>query len=769
MKLKRWLVGGVSVGLFLLLALCAAVILVPLPEDKLAAAPQAKRFYDRRGELLHVIISEDHYFRLASERSELPDLFVATLLLQEDRHFYQHPGVNPFAILRALKSNMMNGRVVSGASTITMQLARMLDRQPRTLSSKVVELFRSLQLERRFSKDEILTYYLSIAPYGGNLEGLNAATYAYFGKSAARLSPAEMALLVVLPKSPNRTRPDRFPLYAKQKRDELLHLMQREGLIDEDTLRRAIDEPVPARRLRFPQQIPHLAWQLAQAHPEQNDFYTSIDRNIQRRSQRIVGQYIDGLRDQGINNASVVVMDTKSREVRALIGSVDYFDQQAEGANNGATALRSPGSTLKPFLYGLAMDAGLIAEKTLLPDIPFSIAGYSPQNYSQSFRGQVSVREALIDSLNVVAVRLSLELGPSKLYDLLIKGGISSLDKPATYYGLPLVLGGVEVSLLELTTLYAAMANYGEYLPYQLSTDYERSIAPVRLLSEEASWLVADLMTDVERPDFPSVWQYSASRPTVAWKTGTSYGHQDAWSVGYHPEYTVGVWVGNFNGAPASQLSGSSAAAPLFFDVMQAVVKQPTSWFPKPLGIHERSVCDLCGLPGNQFCENTTREQFIPAVKGPATESTCQVRQLVVYNGKERLVDVWPSELAAFYYRHGLPVTDVPPYDVRHMAGQRYYPPVIQSPVEGSVYIKRPDTLADGDQQIKLQAAVTNRIKSLSWYINGKLYKRSEQPYSPLFISLSPGTYEVSVVDDTGGKDSVSLVIKDIRALVDKP
>jgi penicillin-binding protein 1C len=743
-----------------------ALIFVPLPLSKLNA-PQAFRFYDRNDELMQTIISDDGYFRLSVTVNELPPLYLDAFLLQEDQYFYEHPGINPLAIARAAVANLVSGRVVSGASTITMQLARMLERRDRTILAKIIEMFRALQLEIKFSKSEILERYLSIAPYGGNLEGVNAATYAYWGKPAQQLSPAQIALLVVLPKSPNGFRPDRHPQMALQKRNALLEKMHLTGLIDQATYLRSIDEPVPMQRLSFPSQIPHLAWYLKRKHPQLTDFYTTLDLNIQIRAQRIVKQYITGLYDKGIHNASVVILDTKSRQLTAMVGSADYFDNQHEGANNGAIALRSPGSTLKPFLYGLAIDNGLIAEKTMLPDIPITVAGYSPQNYSKTFRGQVQVRDALVDSLNVVAVRLSQQLGIHKLYNLLAQGGITSLNHPAEYYGLPLILGGVEISLLELTNLYAALANYGEYKPYQLIKDSTlEEFSGIQLLGAEASWLVTDMMTDVERPDFPAIWQYSKSLPTIAWKTGTSYGHQDAWSIGFHPEYTVGVWVGNFNGSPATQLSGDSAAGPLFFDLFQAIIKDPTKWFAKPVGVEQRFVCGLCGLPGNTYCPNTTKELYIPSIEGTVTNDTCQVMQKVETAEGDKLIQVWPAELAAFFHRHGLPVNDVPGYQAKKMAGQRYFPPVIQSPVKGAEYIRRNNDLSDDLQKIKLQAAVTNRIKTVQWYLDEKLIIETDRPYQPIFISPPAGDYKITLIDDTGGMDSVKLKVEDYRSVV---
>ncbi len=764
---RKSILASISLALITVLSgFVIALFVLPLPLEKLNSQ-QAYRIYDRHDELIQVIISDDDYFRLSVDTDELPQLFIDTLLLHEDQYFYQHPGVNPLAILRAMTANLNSGRVVSGASTITMQLARMMERRPRTLWAKLIEMFRAFQLEMHYSKREILQNYLSIAPYGGNLEGVNAATYAYFGKPAKQLTPAQIALLVAIPKSPNQYRPDRHPQNAKQRRDGLLARMFTAGLIDKQIYTRSIAEPIAKQRLSFPTRVPHLAWYLRSKYPQKTEFHTTLDLNIQIRAENIMQQYVSGLHERGIHNAAVVVLDTQTRELRALVGSANYFDTENEGANNGAIALRSPGSTLKPFLYGLAMEAGLIAEKTMLEDIPLSVAGYSPRNYSKTFRGQVSVREALTDSLNVVAVRLSKRLGIEQLHELLQKGGISSLDQPAEYYGLPLVLGGVEVSLLELTNLYAALANYGEYLPYQMERDQAVSESALAILSPEASWLVTDILTDVERPDFPSIWQYSSSLPTVAWKTGTSYGNQDAWSVGFHPEYTVGVWVGNFDGSPATKLSGSSAAAPLFFDLMQAIVQRPTRWFAKPEGIQLRQVCDLCGLPGNAYCPNLTMEQYIPAALGPATLATCQVRQKVNTADGEKIIDVWPSELAAFFHRHGLPVTDVPGYDIKRMAGERYFPPVIQSPVAGASYIRRSDRLSDEEQQIKLQVAITNRVKRVQWFLGDKLIVDTDKPYQPIFISPPAGDYTVTVIDDVGGRDSVALRVEDYRQIAE--
>lgn len=758
------------------ITLILALWLVPLPEGKLNA-PQAYRYYDQNKQLLAVLISQDEFFRMHVPLNEVSELFTKTLLLQEDQHFYQHPGINPLAIARAAFDNLINGRVVSGASTITMQLARMLERRERTLIAKTIEAFRAMQLEWRFSKNEILAFYLALAPYGGNIEGLQAAAFAYYAKPASQLSPGEIALLVALPKSPNRYRPDRYPHEAKQQRDQVLLNMLKGQLINEDQYRRALAEPAPSQRQRFPNLIPHTAWHLRHQYPDDYVTITTLDENLQRRTQTLLAQHVERLQDQDIHNAAAVIIDNQSREVRAIVGSADYFDQQALGANDGARSVRSPGSTLKPFVYGLAMQAGLISEKTILYDIPINYGGYAPQNYSNQFLGPVTAREALTESLNVVAINLSKDLGIQQLYELLQKGGVSSLNKPASYYGLPLALGGVEVSLLELTNLYASLANYGDYLPYRLTANTPIE-SPISLLSAEASWLTTHILTDVERPDFPQSWQFSRNRPTVAWKTGTSYGHQDAWSLGYNPQYTIGVWVGNFDAKPAKDLAGSKVAGPLLFDLFQGVTQAGSlPWFNKPEHVKQRMVCATCGTLPTVDCQALTREYYIDNLAQAASSAMCDIPQSIPYDRRtltqansstpsqfvtQKVFNVWPASMATFLLRHGVPVRKAPAYDTSNMAGQKYYPPKILSPVTGTEYFKRLDRLEESDHGIKLDVAVTNRVRQVSWFMNGRLLSQMD-PIEPIIINPPPGQYNLTVIDDVGGKDEVLLVVKDFR------
>lgn len=769
---KTWkvLVALILSGLTLF---SVAVVFMPLPVEKLHPQ-QAYRFYDRDNQLIMRIISEDGFYRMHIPYEQLSPLFIKALLLHEDQYFYQHPGINPLAIFRAMIQNISNGRIISGGSTLTMQLARMLDRRPRTLYVKLIETVRAIQLELKYSKDEIMAYYLALAPYGGNLEGVQAASYAYFNKPAHDLSISEAALLVALPKSPNRFRPDRHPQRARDARDEVLQRLLKGELITADQYQRALLEEVPVKRYPVENLIPHTAWHYRLKQPDKYVWHTTIDGNMQRLTQQLLRKHMTQLREYNISNAAAVVIDNKTGEVRATVGSLDYFSEEALGANDGCRIARSPGSTLKPFLYGMAMQEGLVAEKTVLYDIPVNYGGYSPQNYSREFSGLVTVREALTESLNIPAVRLSQQLGVKKLHQLLQDGGLTTVQQPSHYYGLPLVLGGVEARLLELTNLYAALANGGKYRPYSLIRGFVEGAPERQLISPEATWLITHILTDVSRPDFPESWQFSKNRPTVAWKTGTSYGHQDAWSIGYTPELTIGIWVGNFDASPSAGLIGNQAAAPLLFDVFQALQPKHSNWFKKPDAVKKRMVCATCGKLPTKYCQQMTSEYYIENAAGRIQHELCEVPQPILIDKRtgvqasadtpvtfteQKVFNIWPSEVASYLFKSGRPVRDAPPYIIKNMAGQKYYPPTILSPVERTLYVQRPDRFDLADHGIKLEVGTTNRIRKVFWFLNETLVAEGD-PADPVFINPAPGTYQVKVMDEVGGTDEVKLIIR---------
>lgn len=752
---------------------------LPLPENKLYP-PQAYRFYDQEGALIDLLISKDQFYRMHIPFEQIPPLFIDAFLVHEDQYFYQHFGVNPLAIARATIDNVAARKIVSGGSTITMQLARMLERRERTLAAKLIESFRAIQLEIRFSKKEIIAFYQAIAPYGGNIEGVQAAAFRYFNKPATELSIGEIALLVAIPKSPNQRRPDRHPEAAMQARDRVLDKMLAAKLITLAKYTQAKKEKVEIRRHQQAHIIPHTAWHLRFSQPEKYVWHTTIDTNIQQRTQKLLYQYVKTLDQYHISNAAAVVIDNQTRELKAVIGSIDYYSKKGLGANDGSRSPRSPGSTLKPFLYGLAMQHGLIAERTVLYDIPVNYAGYAPQNYSKEFLGPVQAREALTESLNTVAVKLSNKMGMDKLYNLLKAGGVTTLNKPSSYYGLPLILGGVEIPLLETCNLYASLANGGIYQPYKLLTDDHRPRVRSQLISKEAAWIVSHILTDVERPDFPASWRYSKNRPTISWKTGTSYGHQDAWSIGYTPNYTIGVWLGNFDGSPSVGLTGSSMAAPLLFDLFQAIEPMLSNqWFTKPEKVGVRKICATCGTLATRHCKSLIDEYYITDIEGPVLSQRCNIPQAITIDTRtgtqadittraiyrsEKIFNIWPSEMAMFLLKHGVPVRDAPSYEIDNMAGQRYYSPKILSPVKNTIYYKRTDNIMGEHQGIKLSAAVTNRVRKVFWFLNGKQLKKID-PITDIIINPPPGEYEVLLIDDVGGQDSIKLIVKDYREL----
>ena len=764
LRKKRFLLPLLALGILWIL-----LSVVPLPDYRLNA-PQSYRFYDRQGELLALLISEDGYFRIRGADDTISSFFIKALLLQEDRNFYDHHGISLGAMTRALWQNLKHGRVVSGGSTITMQLARMLQRRHRSFGNKLLEVFRTWQLERKYTKTEILTHYLTIAPYGGNIEGLPAAAYFYFGKSAKHLSIAETALLVAIPKSPNRLRPDIHPDAARAARNRVLAKLYQGTLITQDQYQRALSEPVQVQRHVHPNQIPHLSWRLRKQSPRQYDFRTTIDLKTQHHLNQILGHYIEKINTHNISNGAIVVIDNETRAVRAVVGSTDYLNKARLGANDGSWAQRSPGSTFKPFLYGLALQQGLVGDQTVLFDVPTNFSGYMPENFSQAFVGPVNLHSALRDSLNVVVVQLYQRLGIQSLHTLLLEGGITTIQKPAQHYGLPLVLGGVEVRLLELTNLYASLANEGVHRPYQVLADTKSAPEQSkRLLSASASWIVTQILTDVQRPDFPASWQFAKNRPTVAWKTGTSYNNRDAWSLGYTRKYTVGVWLGNFDGSSSKELVGSHIAGPLLFDIFQHLEPRSSSpWFQMPAGVQTRKICTLSGLSPNRHCPHVKTEYYVqhtPSVAAKTTE-LCPIHQIVhTDQGGQttaKVYEIWPPKVARHLYFKGVRVDQVPPYDLSKIKHEKYYGPRIVSPQPNSTYYRRLDRLSSDEHGIRLAVAVTNRVKKVYWFINDKLISE-RSPYADILVNPAPGIHYISVLDDAGGTDRLRLNVVDFQ------
>jgi penicillin-binding protein 1C len=560
---------------------------VPLGDD-LSFSPLV---LDRDGRLLRPFTTKDGYWRLPAVRQDVDPRFISMLIAYEDKRFHAHRGIDPVAMLRAAWQFMRRGRIVSGGSTITMQVARLLEPRPeRTLAAKLVQMIRAVQIENRLSKDEILALYLALAPYGGNLEGTRAASLAYFGKEPGHLSTAESAMLVALPQAPETRRPDRYPRAARAARDRVLTLLRERGIINEDQARAAATEPTPTERKLFPLFAAHVAERLVKRDRDAGKTAnlvetTTISRPLQEELESLARERAAAL--AGGVSVAIIAVDNATAEVRAHVGGVGYFDTARAGQIDLAQALRSPGSTLKPFIYGLAFEDGLAHPETLVDDRPMRFGLYRPENFDDVFQGTVTIRRALQQSLNVPAVMLLNALGPHRLIARMKNAGAAPRLPADAAPGLAVGLGGAGVKLTDLATLYLALARNGEALPLVWRRqDGSAAAAPRRLFDKAAAWQVADVLIDAPPP-------LNALPGKIAYKTGTSYGYRDAWAVGFDGANTVAVWVGRPDGEPVSDLVGRAAAAPILFDAFTRISAKRTPLPRPPKGVVFAHTSDL--------------------------------------------------------------------------------------------------------------------------------------------------------------------------------
>ncbi|HKB22116.1 MAG TPA: penicillin-binding protein 1C [Methyloceanibacter sp.] len=540
---------------------------------------------DRNGKLLRAYLTSEGRWRLPATRDQVDPRYLDALLTYEDKRFYHHRGVDPLAMTRAAFQLVTHGRIVSGGSTLTMQVARLLEpRQERSLDAKLRQAVRALQLEQALSKDEILGLYLTLAPYGGNLEGIRAASLAYFGKEARRLTLGEAALLIALPQSPEFRRPDRFPAAAKRARDRVLDRIASHGLFSNAEIERAKKEPVPGARKPMPLLAPHAADQAASASPTERVLQLTIDGGLQRTLETLAHDRAVALGPS--MSVAIVVVDNATGEVLARVASPDYFDERRAGQVDLTEAVRSPGSALKPFIYGLGFEDGLIHPETLIEDRPIRYGGYHPENFDLTFQGTVTVRRALQQSLNVPAVAVLQEVGPSRLIARLAQAGAPLvLPKREVAPGLALGLGGVGVRLTDLTMLYAGLARQGTVAPLVERFGAPPS-PPKRLIEPVAAWYVASVLIGTPPPE-------NAAGGRIAFKTGTSYGYRDAWAVGFDGKRTIGVWAGRPDGAPVPGLAGRVTAAPILFDAFARLGQQFEPLPPAPKGVLIASTAKL--------------------------------------------------------------------------------------------------------------------------------------------------------------------------------
>lgn len=597
------------------------------------------------GTLLGARIAKDGQWRFPPVDS-VPEKFAAALITFEDKRFYQHPGVDPVSLFRALRQNVRNRSIVSGGSTLSMQVIRMArNNPPRTIFQKVLEIIQSTRLELKYSKEEILQHYASNAPFGGNVVGLEAASWRYFGKPPHLLSWGEASMLAVLPNSPALIHPGRNRDALEAKRNRLLKRLLEQDRLDRLSFELALEEPLPQAPLPLPDIAPHLLGRAQQELEIKNAarVRTTVDLNLQKQLNRILSLHQRRLRQNEIHNLAALIMEIESGEVLAYTGNVIGAGEAHAEEVDVITAPRSTGSILKPFLYARALQEGLIFPQSLLPDVPTQMSGYRPENFNEDYDGMVSAERALIRSLNVPMVQLLSQYGLEKFHYHLKDIGLSTINKPAAHYGLPLVLGGAEGSLWDITNAYACMARMlghhykwdGRYTP----TDFRpASYLPVpdeaderpalqdqpHAFSAAAAWLTFEAMQQVERPNSEGDWQYFESSRRIAWKTGTSFGFRDAWAIGVNSRYAVGVWAGNADGEGRPGLIGILAAAPVLFDIFNQLPGDD-EWFELPYDdMLQLELCRTSGYRAGRHCPLDT--VWVPA--GSEKVKACDFHQV---------------------------------------------------------------------------------------------------------------------------------------------
>jgi penicillin-binding protein 1C len=764
----------VAAGAVAALVFFGVIAAVPKPHllDETSFSPC---YVDCDGKLLRLALADDDRYRVYVPLEKISPRFVEMTLLHEDRYFHEHPGCNPVALARAAWADVRGEGRLLGASTVTMQLARLhYGLNTRTFTGKLLQIVAAIHLECHCSKSEILEAYLNLAPYGRNIEGVGAASLIYFGKEPSELSDVEAMTLAVIPQSPARRAPG-SPRHERALREarELL-LTQWLTVHPEDArLRGVLEMPLEVKLPRdLPFRAPHLVeemmWRDASPRAETR---LALDLGAQEVIERQVRQYLATRATDGFNNASALLIDYRTMEVRAAVGSADFRRRDIDGQVDGLRAQRSPGSALKPFIYALALDEGLIHPNSLLKDAPESFDGYDPENFDHHFAGPIRATDALIQSRNVPAVDLESRLSPQRnLYTLLHDAGLRRLQ-PESHYGLTIALGSAEISPEEISTLYAMLANRGELRPLRFTLD-EMPVDGPRLVSPEAAWLTLDMLKDAPRPGALDVPRLVAEDRPVAWKTGTSFSFRDAWTAGVFDHYVLVVWIGNFNGASNPQFVGRTAAAPLFFHIIDALrAREPapveTCFTRTPdLNLRQVDLCAVSGMVAGPNCPHVVKGCFIP---GKSPIGACDVhRRIWVDNATglrlstapgdstsahAEVCEFWPSDLEKLFRAAGVPHRAAPPIASGHamLVASAGKGPCIVSPKKGLIYHVRLG-MAD-DEVLNLEATAESGAGRLKWFVDSAFVGESA-PSGALLWKPQPGRHVIRAVDDAGRADT---------------
>jgi len=733
-----------------------------------ALAPESTAISTESGELLRLTLAADGQYRLWVDLGQMPKRLPAAVVLYEDRWFYRHPGVNPVALARAVAHSRPGGRRF-GASTITMQLARRVYRlDTRSPLGKLRQIALALWLEMRYSKHDILEAYLNLAPYGRNVEGVGAASLIYFATPAASLSVPQLMTLAVIPQNPRERRP-RPAAPVNSALDDARRRLWARWLAREPGDARFSGGIATAVPSQSSEQLPFLAPHLTDVLLREagGDVRTTLDLGRQRTVERVLHNYISGQSALGIRNAGALLLEQSGGRalMRAYVGSADYRDAAIEGQVNAVTAKRSPGSTLKPFVYGLALDQGLLHPRTILKDVPTAFGPFSPENFDGRFVGPIAAEDALIRSRNVPAVAVASQLSRPSLYDFLKTAGVSRMQSER-HYGLALALGGGEVSMEELGRLYAMLLNGGR-LPALQSIAATDAPSGERLLSEEASFIVLDMLKKNPRPDTGL-----PASPSVAWKTGTSWGFHDAWSVAVFGRYVLVVWIGNFDNSGNPAFVGVQAAAPLLFRIVDALRGQGQDAGDiarrMPANVARVEVCAASGDLPNAACPQTVSTWYIPG-KSPIRISN--LHHIVYFNAagrrvcgpaegvREEVYEFWTSDMLRLFREAGMPRRVAPPSpecgNVPGDADDDREGPRIVSPMRGLVYTLRTSRPAP----LSLRADAPAQTQAVYWFAGKAYLGRAPFGEGLAWLPTQPGRYSLRAVDDRGVADTRDLVV----------
>lgn len=759
--------------IFILITILVIAYIFCLPRQ-LFHVPYSTVVTDRNGELLGARIASDGQWRFPP-RNTTPEKIKQCLITFEDRHFYHHWGVNPVSTGRAAYQNLKNKRIVSGGSTLTMQTIRLARNKSRTFGEKFIEMILATRLEFRASKEKILSMYVSHAPFGGNVVGLDAAAWRYFGHSAEELSWAEAAMLAVLPNAPAMIHLSKSRQSLLNKRNRLLKQLYGRKIIDSSTYELAISEPLPDEPHPLPQIAPHL---VSRFYQERNGKYSvsTIDRGIQTQIENAAERWSNEFNRSDIRNLAILVIDIQTNQVVAYCGNVNFKRKQSGNQVDVIQAPRSTGSILKPFLYYAMLQEGSLLPHTLLPDIPININGFTPQNFSLQFEGAVPTSEALARSLNIPAVTMLQKYGAPKFHTFLRQIGLKTINRPASHYGLSLILGGAEATLWDVTNTYAYMGRSLLQLPQTecslLLSDSENSEAVTSAKTTDifqpgAVWQTFNALTEVNRPEEID-WKSIPSMHPIAWKTGTSHGFRDAWAVGVTPHYAIGVWVGNATGEGKPGLVGARTAGPVLFDIFSLL--PPTQWFKRPGNVFVKTeVCRKSGHLKGRFCEETDTLLILPA--GLKTEA-CPYHHLITLSADEThriyencanleptIQKSWftlPPVWEWYYRQHHPEYSPLPPF--KPGCGEDALQPMqfIYPPMNARIVL--PKQMDGSPGYMTAELAHGNPATTIFWHLDNT-YLTQTQDFHKISLQPTPGKHSLTAVDSAGNTVTTTFYI----------